>query len=140
MMIRNIKTVIDFFLAIIIGFLWVNIVLASSYTVPFAFAHELTSVSRYFDGQNIAFEATPVTYPDSHYPDAKSENSIYTVTLKRDNPWPYPDDTIGTDTLPRTSFGRAVWTNVGPGNYFIFFQKFKDRMVIDDDQARLFNY
>ncbi len=104
------------------------------------FAHELTSVTRYFDGQNIAFEATPITYPDLHYPDAQPLNSIYQVTLMRVNPWPHDKDKIGTVILPRGSYGKAVWTNVGSGNYYIFFEKVKDRMIVDANDARMFNF
>jgi hypothetical protein len=108
--------------------------------MPIAFSHELTSVIRYFDGQNISFEATPHTYPDSHFPDAQPIDSVYRVTLKRYNGWPNSDDTVGTATMPRDSFGKAVWTNVGPGNYYIFFHKEKDRMIVDDDYAKIYNY
>ena len=126
---------------LLFGLTWSTVALASSYTIPLNFAHELTSVPRYFDDQNIAFEATPITYPDSHYPNAQPQDSIYKITLYRYNGgWPNGNDNIGSVILPRNSFGKAAWSNVGPGNYFLFFEKTKDRIIVDANNATIYNY
>lgn len=118
---------------------WSLTILASSYETYFYLEHELQGPTRYFDGQNIAFEATPETYPRRENPKAQPENSFYEVTLVREINW-FDKVKIGTAKLPRNSFGKAVWTNVGPGNYYLFFNKAKDRMVVTDDNARMYNF
>lgn len=123
----------------LISLMWTSIALASSYTTHFTFAHQLTSITRYFDGQNIALEATAITYPDPKYPNATEKESIYKVTLKRIN-YGQPEERIGSVTLSRNGYGKAVWTNVGLGNYYFFFEKYKDRMIVDANYVKLYNY
>ncbi len=115
-----------------------NVAFASSYQTYFYLEHEIIGPVRYFDGQNITFEASPHTYPRPQNPDAQPANSFYTATLYRYRN-PFDKDEIGTVILPRSSLGKALWTNVGPGSYYIFFKKEKDRMVVTDDNATMYN-
>jgi hypothetical protein len=120
----------------VIGLTWGAVALASNYQTTFLFEHQLTGPTRFFNGQNIIFEATPRTYPS--VPGAKAADSIYTATLIRYNGW-LNKDKIGTVVLPRNSWGKAVWTNVGPGNYYLFFDKTIDHMYVSDENALMYN-
>jgi len=116
-----------------------TVAFASSYQLFFYFEHELKGPTRYFDGQNIAFESTPSTYPSEKHPNAKPTDNLYTATLYRDKGW-FVKDEIGTAILNRDSYGKALWSNIGPGNYYIYFKKEQDRMAVADDNARMYNY
>lgn len=128
-----------FLILFLFSFIWISTAFASNYPINITFSHELRSITRYFDGQNIAFEATPFTYPEPKYPNAQPTDTIYKATLIRDNGWGGKEK-IGSAILPRNSFGKAIWTNVGPGNYYIFFEKELDRIIVDANNAQIYNY
>ena len=109
--------------------------LASSYDIWFAFDHDLAGPSRYFDGQNIAFESSfAKSVPEPH-----KLNKNYTVTLHRDILGPI-NDKIGSAILERDSHGVAEWSNVGPGTYYLTFSKENDGVTLVDNEARFYNY
>ena len=94
---------------------------ASSYNTSFSFDTTLKGITRSFDSQNIAFEASSAT----SIPWRHTVKTTYYITLYRDNGW-QGKEKIGEVTLNRDSWGKAEWSNAGPGNYFIYLSKIFD--------------
>lgn len=113
--------------------LFMGTVLASSYTIFFDFDVYLEGEPRYFDGQNIAFQAFAQSDPHP-FP----LNPLYEVTLHREVLG--FNDEIGSVDLKRDEFDQVEWSNVGPGEYYLTFSKANDGISLVDHNAKFYNY
>lgn len=110
------------------------VVFASSYITSYSFLVSVQGATRTFDGQNIAFESFATSYPAPHI-----VVKTYTAELYRDKGW-WGKDYIGKVTLPRDQWGKAKWSNVGPGNYYVYLNKANDGITLKDSNVKIYNY
>lgn len=121
------------FSLVIVSASLVQVAFASTYYTSFSFSVALRGTTRYFDGQNLAFNAPSAT--SSPYKSTVNKN--YSAALYRDGWW---DTYIGTVTLPRDASGTAKWSNVGSGNYYIYLSKANDGITLTDNNVKIYNY
>lgn len=121
------------FLVFAVMLSWPLVALASSYYSSFDFDTTLTGATRYYNGSSISITGTTYSVPGG------SPGTI-SITLKRDNPWPTGDDTIGTVTFNRNGpNGPRTWSNVGAGNYYFYFSKSFDGVRVLCDSFHMYN-
>ncbi|MBE6816201.1 MAG: hypothetical protein E7520_00650 [Ruminococcaceae bacterium] len=106
-------------------------VYASSYTTYVKFKHPYSGVTRSFDGNNIKYSATMKS-------SKSNDTGKYTVTLQRKSGLWALD--VGHKTLNRVGAGTAKWSNVGPGNYRLHFDKTNDGYTLSSNNVVIKNY
>lgn len=120
-----------FSIAIVSFSAFAGVALASSYTTSYLFGTTVTGQTRSFNGSNISFSSFAKS---SFY---HNLNKTYSVTLYRDNI--FSDDKIGSKVLNRDMSQTTKWTNVGPGNYYVFLSKQNDGVTLSDNNVKIFN-
>lgn len=112
-----------------------SVVLASSYWSTIWFDTTLTGSVRYYDGQNITISMI------SHTERCCNATNTYQVSLYRRECWAWCSNVrIGTVNVPRTGHsGNKTWSNVGPGNYYFYFQKTFDGVLVWSDNVWMRN-
>jgi hypothetical protein len=100
------------------------------YMLTYDFTTTLTGPSRYFSGQNIRIRLNSYRTGCDHCLNT-FEVSLYRGSTK-----------IGTAGFPRSGSDTVEWTNVGPGNYYLYFKKAFDgeRITNKDDTSFIESY
>lgn len=107
----------------------------NNYTSTLAFQGEYAGATRHFSHQHISFSATASSYLGKNKLSKKNTNysDTYKVSLYRKT-WLWFSERVGSKSLSRYSYGKSVWTNVGSGDYYFYFEKARDGVnVISPD-------
>lgn len=105
---------------------------ASSYSSTVSFAISCTGATRSFDGANLCYAAnTSVDW-------VHADNDQYRVTLFRKKF--IGKDEVGGKDLNRVGYNEADWSNVGAGNYWIYFSKANDNVTVTSNDVFIGNY
>lgn len=98
---------------------------ASSYSISYEFAYQVTGQTRSFVGSDI-WLLTDSTESGGYYDPV----DYFTAGLYRDNSWPSSDSYIGSAQMNKVGFDSTYWTNVGNGNYYTVFTKTNNTNVV----------
>lgn len=104
-----------------------SIVLASSYYSYLSFSGEHQGATRSYSGNNVGISINAYTTT----PQQPHHSTTYRVELWRKN-W-IGSTYIGYSTFPRNGYKSNTWTSVGSGNYYYWFIKARDGVVVKSD-------
>lgn len=125
------KTIYMAFISVILMLAFSCTVFASSYTTTVQFKVARQGATRSFNGNDIKYSAT-TTVSFVH-----ATNDKYTVELYRKRF--IGADYIGKKTLDRQGYNSCKWSNVGSGNYYLYFSKANDNVVITSNDVVIKN-
>ncbi|MBS3902582.1 MAG: hypothetical protein KGZ54_11285 [Dethiobacter sp.] len=110
-----------------------GIVLASSYHSTLSFLGEHRGPTRSYSGNNVGISMTAYTTT----PQQPHHATTFTVELHRQNL--IGSTYIGNSVFPRNGYKSNTWSSVGSGNYFYWFIKARDGVVVKSDNVHLFS-
>lgn len=119
--------------ALVVLILLPTVVFASSYWSTLSFKGEHRGATRWYSENNVGISMTAYTTT----PQQPHHATIFAAELYRKNFIGF--SFIGEATFPRNGYNSSTWTNVGSGNYYYWFIKARDGVVVRSNNVHLFS-
>lgn len=109
-------------LALVLVFAMPLLAFASSYTSTLGYEWRVYGTTRTYTHDDMNLSATFAT--------TNNTTGTHTVQLWRDRAWPLSNQLCGTRTLNRKGYSNVDWYDVGPANYYFYFEKAQDGVYV----------